>query len=176
MPWQQSNAARTSASLLVTQGPASLQGPFLSCEQSVQAAVLNPKILFCCFLWLFKTWGKYYTCRYPTGFAARASAGIILITPKHLKWPPGNIGFYHHCSKKWPGARLAPAKPFLEPMLISHGLEHNKKNSVKKLLWLVTHFHWKKFNLSQCLFGGCLNSADVDELRNGPCIVWSVGA
>ena len=36
-----------------------------------------------------------------------------ILTHKHLKFPPGNIGFCHHFSKKWPGARSAPCHFFL---------------------------------------------------------------
>ena len=32
----------------------------------------------------------------------------LILTHKHLELTPGNIGFCHHCSKKWPGARSAP--------------------------------------------------------------------
>ena len=45
------------------------------------------------------------------------------LTHEHLKLLPGNIGFCHHCSKKWPGA-WPGVNPFVEPMLINNELKH----------------------------------------------------
>ena len=66
---------------------------------------------------------------------------------------PGNIHFCHHWFKEWPGA-----KPFLEPMIINHGLEPNGQIFCKIPTSSLTRKQCKSMSIL-----GCQISADIPE-------------